>query len=172
MFLKNISLIGFMGSGKSTTGKIIAENLNYLFLDLDKLIEYIYGLSVKEIFNKYGENIFRSVESNTIKNVYYNKNCVFACGGGSFSNAENIKIIRQNSYVVYLSMTEEEAYERLKDVKDRPLLLVKDDLKQRIKEIMGKRLYIYSSNCDLKIDIDKKTPFKIKDEIMSYINLY
>ena len=92
--------------------------------------------------------------------------------GGAFNNEENIKIIRQNSCVVYLAITEEEAYERLKDVKDRPLLLVNGDLKQSIKEIMGKRLNIYSNNCDFKIDINGKSPSKIKDEIISYLNLH
>ena len=172
MYLKNISLIGFMGSGKSTIGKIIAENLNYLFIDFDKLIEYIYDLSIGEIFKNYGESYFRTIENKIINEAYYNKNCVFACGGGSFSNEVNIKIIRENSYVVYLAMTEEEAYERLKDVKDRPLLLVNGDLKQKINDIMGQRIDIYSNNCDLKIDVNGKSPVKIKDEIMTYFNLH
>jgi shikimate kinase len=172
MNLKNISLIGFMGSGKSTIGKIIAQKLNYLFVDIDKLIEYIHDLSIKDIFKKYGESYFRTIENRIISKAYYNKNCVFACGGGSFSNEDNIKIIRQNSCVVYLAMTEEEAYERLKDSRDRPLLLAGGDLKQRIKDIMGQRLDTYNNNCDLKIDINGKSPVKIKDEIMAYLNLH
>ena len=161
-----------MGSGKSTIGKIIAENLNYLFIDIDKIIEYINGLSINEIFKNYDENYFRITENKIINKAYYNKNCVFACGGGAFNNEENIKIKRENSFVVYLAMTEEEAYERLKDVKDRPLLLAKDDLKQKIKDIMGQRVDIYSNNCDLKIDVNGKSPVKIKDEIMAYFNLH
>jgi len=172
MYLKNISLIGFMGSGKSTIGKVIAENLNYLFIDIDKIIEYINGLSVNEIFKNYGESYFRITENEIISKAYYNKNCVFACGGGAFNNEENIKIIRQNSYVVYLAIAEEEAYERLKDKKDRPLLLVDGDLRQRIKDIMGQRLDVYSNNCDLKIDTQGKPPSAIKDEIMAYLNLH
>ncbi len=170
MFLKNISLIGFMGSGKSTIGKIIAGDLNYLFIDIDKIIEHIYGLSIKDIFKKYGESYFRTIENEIISKIYYNKNCIFACGGGSFNNEDNINIIRKNSYVIYLAMTEEEAYERLKDSKDRPLLLGEGDLMQKIKSIMGQRLDIYSNNSDLKIDIGKKSPAMIKDEIMSYLN--
>lgn len=171
MYLKNISLIGFMGSGKSTVGKVIAENLNYLFVDLDKIIEYICGMSIKEIFKKYGESYFRTIENKIINKTYYNKNCVFACGGGAFCNEENIKIIRQNSCVVYLAITEEEAYERLKNSKDRPLLLVNGDLKQKIREIMGQRTDVYVNNCDIKIDIDGKSSEKIKDEILVFLNL-
>ena len=161
-----------MGSGKSTIGKVIAENLNYLFIDIDKIIEYINGLSVNEIFKNYGESYFRITENEIISKAYYNKNCVFDCGGGAFNNEENIKIIRENSYVVYLAMTEEEAYERFKDSTERPLLLVNGDLRQSIKEIMGQRLDIYNNNCDLKIDVNGKSPVKIKDEIMAYFNLH
>ena len=74
--------------------------------------------------------------------------------------------------MVYLAITEEEAYERLKDKKDRPLLLVDGDLRQRIKDIMGQRLDVYSKNCDLKIDTQGKSPSAIKDEIMAYLNLH
>jgi len=172
MYFKNISLIGFMGSGKSTIGNILAENLNYLFIDTDKMIEYIYDLSISEIFKTFGESYFRSIESDIINKAYHNKNCVFACGGGSFNNKDNIKTIRQNSYVVYLSMTEEEAYERLKDSKDRPLLAIEGDLRKRIKDIMSQRLDIYINNCDLKIDIDRKPVIKINDEIMTSLNLH
>jgi len=172
MYLKNISLIGFMGSGKSTIGKILADNLNYLFIDTDKLIEYIYGISISDIFKISGESYFRSIENKIISKIYCNKNCVFACGGGSFNNEDNIKIIRQNSLVIYLSMTEEEAYNRLKDSKNRPLLFVEVDLKQRINDIMSERLDIYVNNCDLKIDIDGKSVIKVIDEIMSNLNLH
>ena len=171
MYSKNISLIGFMGSGKSTAGKVIAESLNYLFVDLDKIIEYICEASVKDIFKKNGESYFRAIENKIINKTYYNKNCVFACGGGAFKTEENIKIIRKNSCVVYLAITEEEAYERLKNSKDRPLLLVGGDLRQNIKEILGQRTDIYSNNCDIKIDIGGKSPEKIKDEVLVFLNL-
>ena len=161
-----------MGSGKSTTGKIIAEKLNYLFIDIDKMIESVYALSINEIFKKYGESHFRITESNIINKSYYNKSCVFACGGGAFNKEENIKIIRQNSFVVYLAMTEEEAYERLKDNSaDRPLLLAKGDLIQKIREIMGQRLSIYTNNCDLKIDTGIKSPMEISREVIAYLEM-
>jgi len=172
MYLKNISLIGFMGSGKSTTGKIIAEKLNYLFIDIDKMIESVYALSINEIFKKYGESHFRIIENNIINKAYYNKSCVFACGGGAFNKEENIKIIRQNSYVVYLAITEEEAYERLKDKTDRPLLETKGDLMQKIRDIMEQRLSIYINNCDIKIDTDRKSPVEISSEVIACLGMH
>jgi shikimate kinase len=170
MFIKNISLIGFMGCGKSTIGKILANDLKFIFLDLDNVIEYIIGLNIREIFEKYGEDYFRNLESDVIKNIYHNSNCVFACGGGVFKRHNNIKEIRQNSFVVYLSMTLEKAYERLKFVKDRPLLITEGDLKEKIAQIMDQRKEIYENNCDLKIEINNKSPDRIKEEIIDYLN--
>jgi len=159
-----------MGCGKSTVGKILAEDLNFIFLDLDNVIEYIQELSINDIFEKYGENYFRILESKVIDKVYDNKKCVFACGGGVFNKEENIRKIRQNSFVVYLFITAEEAYERLKYAKNRPLLAVKGDLKTRIAQILDGRKEIYESNCDLKIKVDGKSPGRIKEEIMNYLN--
>ncbi len=159
-----------MGCGKSTIGKILADDLNFVFLDLDNLIEYIEGLPIKEIFEKYGEDYFRTSESRIIKKIYNNKKCVFACGGGVFKKEDNIKEIRQNSFVVYLFMTVEEAYERLKYVKNRPLLIVEGDLKTRIAQIMNERKEVYENNCDLKIKVEGKSPDRIKEEIISYLN--
>jgi len=170
MLLKNLSLIGFMGCGKSTIGKILAYDLNFLFIDTDKLVEYIFELSITEIFEKYGENYFRTIESETVKKIYNNKNCIFACGGGVFINKENVNMIRNNSFVVYLSLSLEKAYERLKDSNDRPLLKVKDEgLKQKIAQIMKQRQDIYDNNCDLKINVDEKSPDSIKEEILNYL---
>lgn len=172
MFIQNLSLIGFMGSGKSTIGKMLADKLNFLFLDTDKLIEYIQGTTISEIFKQHGENFFREIESKVIKKIYNNKNCVFACGGGVFCTAENIEIIRENSFVVYLHMTEPEAYERLKDAKDRPLLLKEADLKQKIAQMMSVRKDIYKNNCDIEIEINRKSPDLIAQDIIDYLKMH
>lgn len=170
MIFKNLSLIGFMGCGKSTTGKMLSADLNFLFIDTDKLIEYICELSVNEIFEKYGENYFRTLESDIIKKIYNNKNCIFACGGGVFINKENVNMIRNNSFVVYLSLSSEEAYKRLKYSNGRPLLKGKgESLEQNIAQIMKERLEIYNNNYDLKIDVNRKTPNSVKEEILSYL---
>ncbi|MCL4415170.1 MAG: shikimate kinase, partial [Actinobacteria bacterium] len=135
MDFKNISLIGFMGSGKTTVGKILAKRLNFLFIDLDKVIEIAEDRKVSEIFKYGGEKYFRDVESEVIKKIYINENCVFACGGGVVERKENMDFIKKNSIIVYLSVSSGQAFERLKNAEDRPLLGDPSDLDSRKKTI-------------------------------------
>ena len=76
----NIAIIGFMGSGKSTVGEVLAERIGYNFFDLDKIIELTEGRTVNEIFLQNKEEYFRDIESKIIRKIIKNKNCVFACG--------------------------------------------------------------------------------------------
>ena len=130
MIAKNISLIGFMGSGKTTIGKILAERTGFLFVDIDKIIEYVSGKKISQLFENFGENYFRDIERKTAEKLYRNNtNCVFACGGGIFETPENIEIIRKNSIVIFLNIDPDTAYERLKNSTDRPLLNKVSDLR-------------------------------------------
>ncbi len=110
---ENISLIGFMGSGKTTIGKLLAERTGYLFIDLDRIIELSESKTINEIFTCSGEEYFREIESKIIKKVYFNNKCVFACGGGVILRGENMKLIRKNSEVDGISF--EEAKEKIID---------------------------------------------------------
>ena len=126
---ENISLIGFMGSGKTTIGKLLAERTGYLFIDLDRIIELSESKTINEIFTCSGEEYFREIESKIIKKVYFNNKCVFACGGGVILRGENMKLIRKNSTVFYLEISPREALNRLKGTSDRPLLQTSDKLR-------------------------------------------
>ena len=134
----NISLIGFMGSGKTSTGKILADRLNFLFIDLDNIIELSLNMPISEIFEKHGEEYFRNTETISIKKIYVNKNCVFACGGGVVVRHENMEIIKKNSIVIFLHVSPGIAFERLKNENNRPLLKAPNRLKI-ITELMEKR---------------------------------
>ncbi|MDD3819598.1 MAG: shikimate kinase [Actinomycetota bacterium] len=162
---KNISLIGFMGSGKTTIGKILAEKLGFLFIDIDRVIELKDGKKISDIFRIYGEDYFRNLETEVIKKIYKNKNCVFACGGGVIERKENVKLIRENSFVVYLSISPEVAIKRLKDVTDRPLIEVQNREKT-IKEMIIKRDSLYRESAHLVINNDDISPDKASDEIL------
>jgi shikimate kinase len=163
--IKNISLIGFMGSGKTTTGKILADRLNFLFIDLDNIIELSLNMPVSDIFEKHGEEYFRNTETNSIKKIYINKNCVFACGGGVVVRRENIEIIKKNSTVIFLHVSPAEAFERLKNEDSRPLLKVQNRLTV-ITELMEKRDSLYRSASDFTLDTDFKNPQEIAEEIL------
>lgn len=165
----NISLIGFMGSGKSTIGKILAERINYLFFDLDVIIEIYEGIKISEIFEKYGEKHFRDTESEIIGKIYCNRNCVFSCGGGVILREGNMKIIKGRSTVIYLSASPENIMERLKNSIDRPLLSTSNKIKKII-ELMDTRNYLYGKYSDILIDTDGKNPSEITEMILDRLD--
>lgn len=169
MNFNNISLIGFMGSGKTTVGRILSQKINFLFIDLDRIIEIAEGKSIPEIFKEKGEQYFRNIETEVIGKIYINKNCVFGCGGGIVERGENMNIIKRNSAVIYLNVSPPEAYERLKNVKNRPLLKTqsgKDDLREIINNLISRRDSLYRKYADFIVNTDKKKPVKIVGEIL------
>jgi len=171
MVSNNISLVGFMGSGKSTIGKILAKKIGFLFVDTDRIIEYVFGKNINQIFESYNETGFRKIEAYVIKKVYENnKDCVFACGGGVFTKKENITIIRKKSLVIYLKIDPKIAFERLKNSSDRPLLSNAKDLKHTIDYLIKKRDIIYLKNSDICINVDEKEPEYFADEILKKIS--
>lgn len=163
----NISLIGFMGSGKSSTGRILAERLGYIFIDIDEVITIQQGIEIQLIFEKYGEKYFRMAETDVIKKIYTNFSCVFACGGGVVLKKINMDIIKKNSTVIYLKVSPEVAYERLKESTGRPLLSSGKDMRETIKEIISKRENLYSGYADIIIDTDNQAPELVAAEILS-----
>lgn len=163
--ITNISLIGFMGSGKTSTGKILADRLNFLFIDLDNIIELSLNMPISDIFEKHGEEYFRNTETNSIKKIYFNKNCVFACGGGVIVRHENIEIIKKNSTVVFLHVSPTVAFERLKNENNRPLLKAPNRLNV-ITELIEKRDFLYRSATEFTVDTDFKNPEEAADEIL------
>jgi shikimate kinase len=169
MNFNNISLIGFMGSGKTTVGRILSEKTNFLFIDLDRIIEIAEEKSIPEIFKEKGEKYFRNMETEVIGKIYINKNCVFACGGGVVEKGGNMNIIKSNSTVIYLNVSPTEAYNRLKNVKDRPLLETqngKEGVKEIINNLISRRDLLYRKYADFIINTDKKKPEKIVGEIL------
>ncbi len=145
----NIVLTGFMGTGKSEVGKLLSRKLGWQFFDIDELIEKRQGMKISDIFEKKGENFFREIETDTIKEFSKNENAVIACGGGAVLRAENMSALEDNGVIVCLIAQPEVIYERLKEDNTRPLLKVKDPLK-RIKEIFEFRNEFYHG-CSLSI---------------------
>lgn len=140
-----IILVGFMGSGKTTFGKQLALKLNYKFIDTDKEIEDLVGMSVKDIFEKKGETYFRVLESQLIKQLKV-KNTVIATGGGMPCFYDNMDCLNKIGVTVYLRFTVEELFERLKQDKvSRPLLQKKskEELFNYIENLLAQRESFY-----------------------------
>ncbi len=166
MKFKNICLIGFMGSGKSTVGRILAKKIKFIFIDLDRIIELGEGKKIKDIFSFKGEKYFRDLESKVTGKISNNKNCVFACGGGIVKRKENMEIIKNNSAVIYLNISVREASERLENVKDRPLIEVKHR-KETIEKMIRERDTLYRKYADLMVDNNGKDSIKTANEIIA-----
>ncbi len=122
-----IILVGFMGSGKTTFGKELAKKLNYQFLDTDKEIEQLMGISIADLFETKGEAYFRTLERQLIENMSVKK-MVIATGGGLPCFLGNMDLLNQKGVTVYLKYSSQELFERLKNDKlSRPLLSNKSD---------------------------------------------
>lgn len=149
---KNIVLIGFMGTGKTTLGRQVAYQLNYEFLDTDQLIETKTGMEIPAIFKIYGETYFRRLESELAAELALLNHKVISTGGGFPLNPGNIDVLRPNSFIVLLQATPEIIYDRVKDNTERPLLKVADPL-QKITEMLRERESFYR-NADFILDTD------------------
>lgn len=121
-------LIGFMGSGKSTVGRLLAARLNFRFVDLDAFIEEGEGTTIPEIFDEHGEDHFRLTEQKYLHSLGKESDLVIAAGGGTPCFFDNMKWINEHGVSVYLKTSAEELYNRLRSEKEhRPLLSGRSD---------------------------------------------
>lgn len=164
----NITLCGMMGSGKTAVGKSLAKKLNYKFVDTDRLIEEETNKSIKNIFDQNGEIFFRNMEEQVIINLLDKKNIIISLGGGSVINNNIRKLIKKNSYNIYLYVKIDILINRLKNSRNRPLIINKD-LKKLLNELINKRKKFYQE-ADLIIDNENTLNETIKN-IISKINL-
>lgn len=134
----NISLIGFMGTGKSTIGHRLAEELDYDFVDLDEEIVQEDGRAIPDIFAEDGEEYFRDVETKVTAKIGSKDEQVLATGGGVILRDENIANLKQNGIVILLKAAPEEIYQRTKDDDNRPLLEVADPM-AKIRSLLEER---------------------------------
>jgi len=140
-----IILIGFMGSGKTTMGKKLAKKLNYSFLDVDKEIENLVGMSIPKIFETKGENYFRTLEKQFVEKIDVN-NTVISTGGGLPCFNNNIEYLNKIGVTIYLKYSAIELFERLKlEIENRPVLKGKsnEELLLFIEELLNKRKSCY-----------------------------
>lgn len=161
---KNIVLTGFMGTGKTTVGKIIAKKLGFSFVDVDELIEKTTGLKISEIFERFGEPRFRDIETEIIKSTSKNYAQVIATGGGAVLRDENLKALKSKGVIFCLTASEDVIFERVKNNNERPLLKTENP-KERIKELLAQRMPRYMM-ADFIIDTDGLTHEEVAEKII------
>jgi len=161
--MKSIALIGFMGSGKSTVGPLLADRLDQAFLDLDSLTERLAGKSVSEVFSGEGESGWRQWESRALKQAAEGKDLVLSCGGGIILDSANRNILRQCFFTLYLDTSEAVLVERLRWKRGRPLLDVNHP-EAAIAQLLEERRTLYEAAAHLIVKTDLKKPQEVADE--------
>ena len=160
-----IALIGFMASGKTSVGKLLATRLGLEFIETDSLIAQRAGKPIPEIFRQDGEIAFRDLEIGVIKEVAARKNAVIAGGGGVVLNTINIDRLRQENTIIYLTASPAAVLRRTAGDTSRPLLMT-DDREEKIRELMRRRRPFYEYAADITVNTSRKNVTSVADEIM------
>jgi len=163
----NIALIGFMGTGKTAVGKILAEKLGRSFVELDSLIEQKAGKSIPDIFRQDGEIAFRELEIEVTREVSKDKNLIIACGGGIVLNQINIERLRQQSTIVYLTASPGVMLRRISGEEGQRPLLEVDNPALAIQELLDFRKPFYERAADIEIDTSKLGTDSVVEQIIS-----
>ena len=162
---KNLVLIGFMGSGKTSMGLKLSYKLKMPVEDTDKLIERREGKSIRQIFEEEGEEVFRKKETELLGELADRQGrVIYSVGGGTPIREENRKLLRQLGTVVYLQISPETVYERLKGDTTRPLLQCENPL-EKIRELIESRKEAYESCADIIIAVDLLDMEEILEQI-------
>jgi len=164
---RSLYLIGMMGSGKSSTGRPLAERLGYGFVDADAVIEKVAGSSISEIFERDGENHFRDLETQVLRSISERHSLVVATGGGIVTRSENWGMMHQG-IVIWLDVERDQLLLRLqKDSTQRPLLQVNDP-GEAVDEILSQRRPLYNE-ADLTVVIGTETADVVADGIIQLL---
>lgn len=165
LFNYNIFLIGFMGAGKSTISDYLKNALAMDVVEMDQCIVERQGMSISDIFETYGEEYFRELETNLLIEMQSQSNVVVSCGGGVPMRERNVVEMKKNGRVVLLTAKPETILERVKDNHDRPLL-ENNKTVPFIADLMEKRRMKYEAAADIVIQTDGKSELEICEELI------
>jgi shikimate kinase len=175
---ERIYLTGFMGSGKSTIGPILANTIGYEFVDVDRTIEERAGLSVTAIFKEKGEMFFRALEQKVINELSARSHIVISLGGGTITEPSVFRTVTTTGIIVYLKAAPNELFKRLRNKMDRPVLMdgegnrfKTDDLRERIQNLYVARQPLYE-NADITVVTEDQPVGKTVDLIVKKLAPY
>jgi shikimate kinase len=167
--IRNIALIGFMGTGKSSVGRLIAEQLHYSFLDTDELIESRAGKSVSAIFADEGEPAFRKMEQAVVAELASRNRFIFSTGGGLGANESNLASLKEHALVVCLWASPEKIWERVRSQTHRPLLREADPL-AKIRELLAARERFYKQ-ADVLLNTELRSLKEVAQQTLHQFHL-
>jgi shikimate kinase len=169
---KHIFLIGFMGSGKSTVGKLLAEQLDLPFIDSDKEIEKAAGKTINEIFSEEGEEVFRQMELNFLHGLESEKPAVIAVGGGLPATEGSLDLMNKMGLVIYLNTSLLTLIKRLKEEKlARPLLrdLSDSEFHPFVEDLLSQRVHFYKQ-AKLIMPNERNSPDELVEKLVKELN--
>ncbi len=164
---KRVIITGFMGTGKTVVGKVLASKLKWLFFDADGLAETTEGMPVSEIFERKGEAYFRKLEKRCLEGLVSMNEVVISTGGGTLLDPETLSMATENSAIVCLVASEEELKKRLAKDKTRPLL--KGGLNAAL-ELLKEREPLYKK-IGTQVDTTGLTPEQVSDKILELLGI-
>jgi shikimate kinase len=162
--MSHLFLVGFMGSGKSTVGRILAKRLGFPFTDLDRAIERSAGATIPKIFAERGEPAFRALEHDELAKLGELPDHVVACGGGVVVDDGSRALLKVLGRVVYLRVTADEALARIGSTGNRPLLAGGDPLALS-RTLLASRESLYEAVADTTVDTSGLTPAQVADAV-------
>lgn len=166
--MKNVFLIGYMGTGKSTVASWLSQKRGMEIIEMDEQIVAQEGQSISDIFAQKGERYFRDLETELLLEIMAKDNKVVSCGGGIVLRDENVAIMKESGVIVLLTAEPETIFERVKQDHNRPLLQGNKNI-DFIKDMMEKRRPKYECAADIIIQTDGKNIADIADEILEQI---
>ncbi len=168
----NIAIIGFMGTGKTAVGELLAERLGREFIELDVLIEQRAGTTIPEIFEQEGEIAFREREIEATRGVAEKENAVIACGGGIVLNQINVDRLKKQSVIVYLTASPAVILKRTSSDKDERPLLVAEDKAAKVGVLLKLRKPFYERAADITVDTSKLEVTEVVEQILTGLGEY
>jgi shikimate kinase len=167
--IHNLALVGFMGTGKSSVGRLAAELLQFEFVDTDELVEAQSGLTIEQIFQEQGEPAFREVEKRAVQSLEQRQKIVISAGGGAVVTPGNMESLKSHALVVCLWASPETIWERVKMQTHRPLLQAPDPL-ARIRELFAQRDPLYRQ-ADALIATGQRSPKEVVQQVLHQFHL-
>jgi len=160
----NVYIVGFMGTGKSTVGRIVSNRLKRQFVETDDVIEKKEAMKITDIFSKRGEKYFRNIEKKVLRDISTRDNLIVSCGGGLMIDEANVSLMKETGVIVCLLADYKTIYYRVKKDKTRPLLNVPHPIK-KIKELLKVRAPFYEK-ADIFIDTTNISPGNVATRII------
>ena len=169
---ENVILTGFMGTGKTSLGKLLATKLGRPFIDIDKKIEQEQKLSIPKIFEQFGEAHFRELEKIAVKELSERRSLVIATGGGTIKDEENLRLLKSSGVLICLTTEPEEIFNRTARRGERPVLDGGGNERlETIKKLLAERKKFYDC-ADYQVDTTEWSPIQIIDDICKHLRQF